>query len=332
MRKLFASLLVAVLMCMMLVPAATAEGSISAEDILPELVGEWKSVMMMDMESEMMMETSNIVRINIVINEDGSVQASLKESLFANDYTADCVIGAVDDLGTMYGVNLVNASTGELELYVLYLPEDESLGSMMLDTYLIMLRKDYIPAAELAPVVPFMACEEIYGDWMIESASIDGREVDLTSMYIPFYYLQLMPCSFEEFHIYDSQGEEICNTSECYLPDDNEGAIRYEFYDEVGEQKYYDFYKHEDGSISGDFDGLVVKFVEYTIDPLYEYTDTETVQMVQEMLNAYGYECGTPDGIAGNKTATALSAYQTDNGLTVTGTITHETLTALQGN
>lgn len=60
--------------------------------------------------------------------------------------------------------------------------------------------------------------------------------------------------------------------------------------------------------------------------PLSEYRDKATVKAVQAALNGAGYPCGTPDGIAGKKTAAALSAYQGDNGLTVTGTITHETL------
>lgn len=56
------------------------------------------------------------------------------------------------------------------------------------------------------------------------------------------------------------------------------------------------------------------------------YTDKDTIQKVQEALNAAGYECGTPDGIAGSKTYAALNQYQTDHGLTVTNDITGELL------
>lgn len=66
-----------------------------------------------------------------------------------------------------------------------------------------------------------------------------------------------------------------------------------------------------------------------TISPLKEYTGKETVKSVQTALNAAGYECGTPDGIAGKNTGAAITEYQTDNGLTVTGTVTHELLISL---
>lgn len=60
-----------------------------------------------------------------------------------------------------------------------------------------------------------------------------------------------------------------------------------------------------------------------------EYTDRETVQAVQQALNDAGYDCGTPDGLAGKKTRAAITAYQQDHGLTVTGTATYELLDAL---
>ena len=59
------------------------------------------------------------------------------------------------------------------------------------------------------------------------------------------------------------------------------------------------------------------------------YTDAETVKKVQEALNAAGYDCGTPDGLAGSKTYAALNAYQSDNGLVVSNDITDSLLTAL---
>ena len=50
---------------------------------------------------------------------------------------------------------------------------------------------------------------------------------------------------------------------------------------------------------------------------------------MQEALNAAGYDCGTPDGVAGSGTKAAIEKYQTDKALTVTGTITDELLEAL---
>ncbi len=62
---------------------------------------------------------------------------------------------------------------------------------------------------------------------------------------------------------------------------------------------------------------------------LMEYTDKETIQSVQAALNEAGYDCGTPDGIAGKNTQAAISAFQQDNSLNETGTATHELLLAL---
>lgn len=54
-----------------------------------------------------------------------------------------------------------------------------------------------------------------------------------------------------------------------------------------------------------------------------------TIKKVQKKLNQYGYDCGTPDGIAGAKTKKAVKKYQKDNGLTVTGTINAKLLSSL---
>ena len=62
---------------------------------------------------------------------------------------------------------------------------------------------------------------------------------------------------------------------------------------------------------------------------LTEYSDKETIRAAQTALNDAGFPCGTADGVAGQKTAAALTAYQTEKGLTVTGTITHETLMSM---
>lgn len=59
------------------------------------------------------------------------------------------------------------------------------------------------------------------------------------------------------------------------------------------------------------------------------YSDKETVKKVQEALNAAGYECGTADGIAGDKTKQAISKYQADHNLTESGVIDDDLLNAL---
>lgn len=59
------------------------------------------------------------------------------------------------------------------------------------------------------------------------------------------------------------------------------------------------------------------------------YTDAETVEKVQTALNEAGYDCGTPDGIAGKATYAAMNAYQEDNGLPVSNSITDSLLVSL---
>ena len=60
-----------------------------------------------------------------------------------------------------------------------------------------------------------------------------------------------------------------------------------------------------------------------------EVVSQETVKEVQQALNDAGFDCGTPDGIAGKGTAAAVSAYQEANGLPVDGQISEELLASL---
>lgn len=46
-----------------------------------------------------------------------------------------------------------------------------------------------------------------------------------------------------------------------------------------------------------------------------------TIKAVQKKLNEEGYDCGTPDGIAGKATKVAIKKYQKEENLKVTGTI-----------
>ena len=41
----------------------------------------------------------------------------------------------------------------------------------------------------------------------------------------------------------------------------------------------------------------------------------ELTKWIQKKLNSLGFNCGTPDGIAGNKTMSAIASFQRDNGL-----------------
>ena len=57
--------------------------------------------------------------------------------------------------------------------------------------------------------------------------------------------------------------------------------------------------------------------------------DPDVIDAVQNLLNYFGYDCGTPDGVAGEKTKNAIKHFQIDHGLDVTGTITGELYDAL---
>ena len=50
--------------------------------------------------------------------------------------------------------------------------------------------------------------------------------------------------------------------------------------------------------------------------------DQSNVKSVQSVLNYWGYNCGTPDGIAGGQTEQAVRQYQHDQGIEETGVIT----------
>ena len=56
---------------------------------------------------------------------------------------------------------------------------------------------------------------------------------------------------------------------------------------------------------------------------------SEVVRRVQIALAVEGYYYGRVDGLVGPETRTALSKYQRDHGLDVTGTITNQTLDSL---
>ena len=58
-------------------------------------------------------------------------------------------------------------------------------------------------------------------------------------------------------------------------------------------------------------------------------TDKEIVKQVQEVLNKAGFDCGTPDGISGKKTAAAIEEFQKSKNLKVTGQISNDLLISL---
>lgn len=61
-----------------------------------------------------------------------------------------------------------------------------------------------------------------------------------------------------------------------------------------------------------------------------EYTDENTVKIVQSFLNEKEYDCGTVDGICGKKTRNAILQYEKKQNLTEDGLITDTLLESMQ--
>ena len=59
------------------------------------------------------------------------------------------------------------------------------------------------------------------------------------------------------------------------------------------------------------------------------YTDIAIIKLVQEKLNAVGFDCGTPDGIAGSGTRQAIQNYRSSKGLSQSEEIDAELFNSL---
>lgn len=68
---------------------------------------------------------------------------------------------------------------------------------------------------------------------------------------------------------------------------------------------------------------LNLNIVNIYADTVY---DKESVKSIQSILNMWGYNCGTPDGILGQSTSEAIRKYQKDQGISETGEISTELL------
>ena len=64
-------------------------------------------------------------------------------------------------------------------------------------------------------------------------------------------------------------------------------------------------------------DGIIGSKTEKAIKKYYG--KSHIIKWVQTNLNELGYNCGTPDGISGNKTIAGVRAYQKAKKLTVDG-------------
>lgn len=57
--------------------------------------------------------------------------------------------------------------------------------------------------------------------------------------------------------------------------------------------------------------------------------DRDAIKSVQSILNMWGYDCGTPDGVQGKNTTEAIKQYQKDQEMTETGEITQTLIDAM---
>ena len=57
------------------------------------------------------------------------------------------------------------------------------------------------------------------------------------------------------------------------------------------------------------------------IDETIDYDNSGLIKLVQERQNEQGYDCGTPDGISGNKTKSAIRKVQEEKDVDTTGLI-----------
>ncbi|MBS6118100.1 MAG: peptidoglycan-binding protein [Clostridiales bacterium] len=71
--------------------------------------------------------------------------------------------------------------------------------------------------------------------------------------------------------------------------------------------------------------------LQYTLASIntVSYSDQTIIKDVQSKLNSFGYNCGTPDGIAGSGTQAAIQKYRTDKNLTDDTQIDAELLNSL---
>jgi peptidoglycan hydrolase-like protein with peptidoglycan-binding domain len=103
------------------------------------------------------------------------------------------------------------------------------------------------------------------------------------------------------------------------------GAVFLTFGGVTAAQAWYDV----GGGVANAANPLLVS-VETTIDQMTPEMADAYVYGIQEELHLHGYRPGRVDGIAGRQTRSAISAYQRDAGLPVTGNASKELLDHLK--
>lgn len=74
---------------------------------------------------------------------------------------------------------------------------------------------------------------------------------------------------------------------------------------------------------------LLISIISISVNVSASEVDQTLVKSVQTVLNFWGYDCGTPDGIAGAHTKEAVTQYQRDQGIEETGEITYDLISRM---
>ena len=294
-------------------------------------------------------ESAGLFDFTCTLNEDGTV------TMETPDGSADNFIGKMYFEQSLQ-IELFDPETGMKEMALQVISYDASHRYSDCNTLLLYIdgywiyffHEDYYegftvaeePSPEtLTPVTSLADISDISKLWELAYGISNGREI-----------------CFQDYPVLKVQGDSFLTT---ILPDDNEtgegaflvASYSYGPYMMIGIEEFVSdgiakgvvvfndseapvqlrlHGEGEDELLVMEWDELTYVFRVMTIDPLTEYTDASIVKEVQTAMNAEGYECGTADGISGKKTVAAISAYQADNGLTETGTVTEELLQSLR--
>ena len=166
------------------------------------------------------------------------------------------------------------------------------------------------------------------------------KEIDKITAMFPFSYFGMTPMvaastdssNDERVSALEKENEELKNQI-TVLQEENEKLKEQlaQYSEEETQQSAENSVEVLEASEEVTSDFSTTDNIEVDEEPktLIEYTDSVTIRKVQELLNAVGFNCGTPDGIAGNNTKKAISDYQELKGITVTGTVTDELLESL---
>lgn len=181
----------------------------------------------------------------------------------------------------------------------------------------------------------FCISSDSNGDDIIQNDNFDYNSIVTVT---DGQYLELVRCKAEPI---DDADEIALTATGMFKVGTHIPAGEYKLIADGGLGYYciYDSSTHENIISNNNFDNtqyVTVSDGQYLVlvrckfeTPPEKPVSAETIKMVQEELNANGYDCGTPDGQIGANTIAAIEQYQTDHKLDVSGTVNAELLTSM---